>query len=36
MTDRKTVEGLETIFSLFIDPNKDTISKSRLKKSVMN
>ena len=32
MTDTKTVEGLETIFSLFIDPNKDTISLESFKK----
>ena len=33
MTDRKTVEGLETIFSLFIDyPNKETISLESFKK----
>ena len=33
MTDRKTIEGLETIFSLFIDdPNKETISLESFKK----
>ena len=33
MTDRKTVEGLETIFSLSIDdPNKETISLESFKK----
>jgi Ca2+-binding EF-hand superfamily protein len=32
-TDRKTVEGLETIFSLSIDdPNKETISLESFKK----
>ena len=37
MTDKKTVEGLETIFSLSIDdPNKETISLESFKKSVMN
>ena len=33
MTDRKTTEGLETIFSLFIDnPDKETISFNNFKK----
>ena len=33
MTDRKTTEGLETIFSLFIDnPDKETINFETFKK----
>ena len=33
LTDRKTTEGLETIFSLFIDnPDKETMSLSNFKK----
>ena len=36
MTDRKTREGLETIFNLFIDdPDKDTLTLNNYKKFVV-